>query len=123
MPNKTIRRSIAMTPEMYDRLQQVVSNYPRDTTEADLIRDAIQGYLDQREDLIGSRRHFQRTLRERIDALETTLTFQINVVLLLLDALVADRDQLPDAIIAAKREGTTLLAQMRAVRELSEDEA
>ena len=122
MPNKTIRRSIAMTPDMHDRLQQVVSNYPRDTTEADLIRDAIQGYLDQREDLIGSRRHFQRTLRERIDALEATLTFQINVVLLLLDALVADRDQLPDAIIAAKREGTTLLAQMRAVRELSEDE-
>ena len=45
----TIRRSVAMTPQMRARLQQLVEKDPRDVTEADLIRQAIRDYLDHQE--------------------------------------------------------------------------
>ncbi|MAS35362.1 MAG: hypothetical protein CL610_15230 [Anaerolineaceae bacterium] len=106
-----------MTPAMRDRLAQLVSKQPRDVTEADLIREAIRQYLDEQEDLIGSRKHFQKSLRERVDQLETTLAFQLNV---LIHLLASDEAHLRDAIIAAKHDGETLRAQMKAVRELKE---
>jgi len=112
---KTVRRSITMTQEMRDRLTLLVSKYPRNITEADLIREAIRRYLDEQEDLMGSRRHFQRSFRERINQLESALAFQLNVLIYL---LALDEQTLRDAIIAAKQDGETLLAQMKAVREL-----
>jgi predicted DNA-binding protein len=115
MSNKSIRRSLSMTQEMRDRLVLLVSKQPRDTTEADLIREAIRRYLDEQEDLTASRKHFQRSFRERIDQLEAAVTFQLNVLIYL---LALDEQTLRDAIIAAKRDGETLLAQMKAVREL-----
>jgi predicted DNA-binding protein len=102
---------------MRDRLAQLVSKQPRDVTEADLIREAIRMYLDEQEDLIGSRKHFQKSLRERVDQLESALAFQLNV---LIHLLASDEAHLRDAIIAAKHDGETLLAQMKAVRELKE---
>ena len=117
MPNKSVRRSLAMTPAMARRLRQIAGTQPRSTTEADLIREAIRRYLDEQEDLIGSRRHFQRSFRQRIDRLEEVVTFQLNVLICL---LAADEQTLREAIIAAKQDGETLLAQMRAVRELKE---
>jgi predicted DNA-binding protein len=114
---KTVRRSISMTQEMQDRLALLVSKYPRDFTEADLIREALRMYLDEQEDLIGSRKHFQKSLRERVDQLEAALAFQLNVLIYL---LATDETHLRDAIIAAKQDGETLLAQMKAVRELKE---
>lgn len=114
---KNVQRSITMTQEMRDRLTLLVSKYPRDTTEADLIREAIRMYLDEREDLIGSRKHFQKSLRERVDQLESALAFQLNVLIYL---LAIDEAHLRDAIIAAKQGGETLLAQMKAVRALKE---
>ena len=83
-PTKSIRRSVSMTPEMRDRLAQLVSKHPRDVTEADLIREAIRAYLDEQTDLIGSRRHFQKSFQDRIERLETALAFQLNVLLFLL---------------------------------------
>ena len=117
MQKKTVRRSLAMTPEMAQRLHQIASTKPRNITEADLIREAIRRYLDEQEDLTGSRKHFQRSFRERIDQLEAAVTFQLNVLIYL---LTTDETQLRDAIIAAKQDGETLLAQMKAVRELKE---
>lgn len=114
---KTVQRSITMTQEMRDRLTLLVSKYPRDMTEADLIREAIRMYLDEREDLIGSRKHFQKSLRERVDQLESALAFQLNVLIYL---LATDEAHLRDAIIAAKQDGETLIAQMKAVRELKD---
>lgn len=114
---KAVRRSIKMTQEMRDRLAQIASKQPRNITEADLIREAIRHYLDEREDLIGSRRHFQKSLREHIEALELTLSFHLNVLLCL---VARDEAHLRDAIIAARQDGETLLAQMKAVRELKE---
>jgi predicted DNA-binding protein len=113
MSNKSIRRSLSMTPEMAERLKQIARAKPRNVTEADLIREAIRRYLDEQEDLTGSRKHFQRSFRERIDQLE--VTFQLNVLIYL---LALDEQTLRDAIIAAKQDGETLLAQMKAVREL-----
>ncbi|MBK9124412.1 MAG: hypothetical protein IPM16_15010, partial [Chloroflexi bacterium] len=42
MANKTVRRSINITPEMRDMLAQIAAKQGRDITEADLIRDAIR---------------------------------------------------------------------------------
>ena len=115
MSNKSIRRSLSMTPEMAERLSQIAKSKPRNITEADLIREAVRRYLDEQEDLTGSRKHFQRSFRERIDQLEAAVTFQLNVLVYL---LALDEQALRDAIIAAKQDGETLLAQMKAVREL-----
>lgn len=115
---KTVRRGITMTQEMRDRLTLLISKYPRDTTEADLIREAIRQYLDEQEDLIGSRRHFQKSLRARVDSLEAALSFHLNVLVYL---LAHDQEAVREAIIAAKQDGQTLLAQMKAVRELKEN--
>lgn len=120
MPKKTIRRSLTMTQEMRDRLALLVSKQPRDTTEADLIREAIRLFLDEQEDIIGSRRHFQKSLQERLDKLESSLAFHLNILLYLIASLkpsVGD-ELLTNAIIAAKRDGATLLAQIKAVREM-----
>ncbi len=115
----TVQRTVAMTQEMRDRLALLISKQPRDTTEADVIREAIRLYLDNQEDIIGSRKHFQKSLQERLDKLEAALAFQLNVLIYLLAALEPNSHELiADAIIAAKRDGNTLLAQIKAVREM-----
>ena len=115
MSRKSIRRSLSMTPEMAGRLSQIASTKPRNTTEAHLIREAIRRFLDEQEDLTGSRKYFQHSFRERIDQLESAVSFQLNVLIYL---LATDESHLRDAIIAARQDGETLLAQMKAVREL-----
>ena len=120
MSRKTVRRSIGMTQEMRDRLAQLVSKQPRNTTEADLIREAIRLYLDDQEDLIGSRKHFQKSLQMRMDQLEAALSFHLNILLYLVIALNPDRkgQHLTDAILAAKRGSETLMMQIKAMRDL-----
>jgi predicted DNA-binding protein len=133
MAGKTIRRSIAMTPEMHSRLEQLVSKQGHDITESDLIREAIRLYLDEQQDIIGSRRHFARSFQDRIDRLEYTLEFHLNVLLLLLANALPEMlphftkerttpsQLLQQAIIAARRDGERLLAQMDAVRNMEND--
>jgi predicted DNA-binding protein len=120
MSKKSVQRSITMTQEMRDRLALLVSKQPRDTTEADIIREAIRLYLDNQEDIIGSRRHFQKSLQDRLDKLESAFAFHLNVLIYLLAALEPEGspERIEDAIIAARRDGETLLAQMQAVREM-----
>ena len=118
MPKKSIRRSLSMTPEMANRLQQIAQNKPRNITESDLMRQAIRQFLDEQENLVGSRRHFQRSLQERVDALELVLSFQLNVLIFL---LTTEDSLIHEAIIMAKQHGNTLLEQIQAVRELDEN--
>jgi predicted DNA-binding protein len=120
MMKKTVRRSITMTQEMHDRLALLVSKQPRDTTEADMIREAVRLYLDHQEDIIGSRKHFQKSLQERLDQLESAFAFHLNVLIYLLAALEPEGspERIAGAIIAARRDGETLLAQIKAVREM-----
>ncbi|MCB9451493.1 MAG: hypothetical protein H6672_08635 [Anaerolineaceae bacterium] len=119
MAKKSVRRSISMTQEMRDRLALLVSKQPRDTTEADLIREAVRLYLDDREDLIGSRKYFQKSLQGRLDRLEAALAFHLNVLIYLLAALDPEGspERIAEAILAARQDGDTLLAQMNALRE------
>lgn len=112
---QNIRRSISFSQEIRDRLAQLVSKHPRNVTEADLIREALRRFLDEQEDLIGSRKHFQKSFRQRIEQLEESLTFQMNILLLL---LAEDEAHLRAAIIAAKQDGETLQDQIKAVRDL-----
>jgi predicted DNA-binding protein len=120
MSKKSVQRSITMTQEMRDRLALLVSKQPRDTTESDVIREAIRLYLDNQEDIIGSRKHFQKSLQDRLDKLESAFAFHLNVLIYLLAALEPESspERIADAIIAARRDGETLLAQMQAVREM-----
>jgi transposase len=121
MAAKTVKRSISMTPEMRDLLAQIVAKRDRDVTEASLIREAIRQYLDEQSALVGSRRHFQKSLQLRIDRLESTLTFQMNVLVYLLAAILVDDSAIDEAIISAKRDGAALLAQIAAIRDLKDE--
>lgn len=120
MSKKSVQRSLTMTQEMRDRLALLVSKQPRDTTESDLIREAIRLYLDNQEDIIGSRKHFQKSLQNRLDRLESVLAFHLNVLIYLLAALEPEDspERIAEAIISARRDGETLLAQIHAVREM-----
>ena len=77
--SKTARRSVAMTPQMRQRLHQLLEKQPRDVTEADLIRQAIREYLDRQEDIVNSRAHFHKVFRDRIDELQEDLEFYLHV--------------------------------------------
>ena len=123
MATKTVRRSISMTPEMHDLLAQLAAKQGRDVKEVDLIREAIRQYLDGEAAVVGSRRHFQKTLQARLDRLETKLTFQMHILIYLLAAVLGDESghAIEEAIVTAKRDGESLLAQIAAVRDLKDE--
>lgn len=116
MTKKAVRCTVFITADLDQRLTQLLKpSAKHKTTRADLIREAIRRYLDDQEDLIGSRRHFQKSFQERLDRLETTLLFHLNTLLYL---TAQDENAVRDAIIRSRRDGETLLAQIKAVREL-----
>lgn len=121
MPQKNIKRSITMSEEMHALLNQIAAKHGRDITESHLIREAIRQFLDEQTDMVGSRRHFQKSLQLRLDRLERSLVFQMNIVIYLLSAILADDSAVEDAIIAAKRDGAALMQQVEAVRDLKDD--
>lgn len=126
--SKTIRRSVAMTPQLRARLQQLLDKQGKEVTEADLIRQAIREFLDQQEDIAGSRAHFRKAFQGRIDKLQTDLVFRLDVLLALLayglavmlpvftEQPITAAELIQAAIVAARRESETIRAQMDAVR-------
>ena len=121
MAQKNLRRSISMSEETHDQLMQIVRQRGDNTTEADLVREALYQFLDNQSDIVSSRLHFQQTFRERLDRLETAVAFHLNVVIYLLAVLVpGETDAIEEAIIAARRDGNTLLEQIRVVRDLGD---
>ena len=128
-PTKTIRRSVAMTPEMRARLQQLLDNEMRDVTEADLIRQAIREFLDRQEDITTSRAHFRKTFRTRIDDLEAALAFSIDVLMALVahglavmlpvftEQPLTPEELIQAAIVAAAHNAEALQAHISAVRD------
>ena len=119
--NNKVKRSVSMSPEMRDLLRQVAAKRGADVTEADLIREALRRFLDEQADLIGSRRHFQRSLQDRIDRLENVLLFQLDVILYLMTILSRVKDweeAIEDAVIAARTQGDGLRQRIAAVRDL-----
>lgn len=84
------RSSISMTQAMWIKLEQVVENR-RDPKfkVSDAMREAIRFYLDHQEDLIGSRKHFGKSLQNRISLHEQTMLFTLHAILLLMARLFA----------------------------------
>lgn len=78
------RSSINMTQAMWDRLGMVVAarRDPKFKT-SDAIREAIRLYLDSQEDLIGSRKHFSKSLHRQLNSHEQSILFILNAILLL----------------------------------------
>ncbi|HML20985.1 MAG TPA: hypothetical protein PKD09_05010 [Aggregatilinea sp.] len=80
---KTVRRSVAMTPQLRARLQQLIDQQDKEITEAEIIRQAIREYLDRQEDITGSKVHFHKVFRDRIDELQDDLEFHLHVIIAL----------------------------------------
>lgn len=126
---KTARRTINMTPQLQARLRQVAETGPRDITEADLIRQAIREFLDRQEDIAGSKAHFRKTFQERIDVLETTLSFRLDILLALVahglaimlpvftEQPITPLELIQAAIISAQHNAAAIRAQIDAVRD------
>ena len=65
------RLSVQVTEAMDDRLEQVARG--RDEAKFEVVRAALRAFLDEQEDVIGSRRHFTKAFGRRIDHLECLL--------------------------------------------------
>ncbi len=66
------RLSVQVTKAMDDRLEQVARG--RDEAKSEVIRAALRAFLDEQEDVIGSRKHFTKAFGRRIDHLERELS-------------------------------------------------
>src|SRR5437868_115154 len=75
----TNRLTVHITGAMENRLEQIASQ--RDEPKAEVVRAALRAYLDEQEDLIGSRKHFTKMFQRRVDYLErlTVICLWINV--------------------------------------------
>ena len=67
------RLNVYVTGEMQRKLEQVRDQRGPQTSIPDVVREAIRLYIDDQEQIIGSRRHFQKTLREEIDQAKTDI--------------------------------------------------
>ncbi len=75
----TNRLTVHITGAMDVRLEQIASQ--RDEAKAEVVRAALRAYLDEQEDLIGSRKHFTKMFQRRVDYIErlTVISLWINV--------------------------------------------
>jgi predicted DNA-binding protein len=69
------RLSAQITEAMNDRLEQVARG--RDEAKAEVVRAALRAYLDEQEDLIGSRKHFTKAFGRRVDYVEQLIAIAI----------------------------------------------
>jgi predicted DNA-binding protein len=67
----THRLTVHITGAMEDRLEQIARQ--RDEPKAEVVRAALRAYLDEQEDLIGSRKHFTKMFQRRVDYVERLL--------------------------------------------------
>ncbi len=75
------RLNVYVSLEIQRKLEQLRDQRGPQTTVPDLVREAIRLYIDNEEEIIGSRRHFQRGLRETIDATKSELLWNDLVTL------------------------------------------
>lgn len=138
----TVQRTIYLSPEMWDFLTQLASRRGRDCTENTLIREALRAFIDGQSEVIGSRRHFQKSLQERVDQLQAQLegrfhqqhmqtAFYLHVILQLIALTAAHiistlsrkevtpAQLIQRAVIEARREQSVLDAQVQSVRDMA----
>lgn len=75
------RLNIYVSAEVQRKLEQLRDQRGPRATIPDLVREAIRQYIDNAEDIIGSRRHFQRSLRDTVEAAERDLLWNDLVTL------------------------------------------
>lgn len=75
------RLNIYVSAEVQRKLEQLRDQRGPRATVPDLVREAIRQYIDNEEDIIGSRRHFQRSLRDTVEAAERDLLWNDLVTL------------------------------------------
>jgi len=126
---KTVRRSVAMTPQLRARLQQLIDKQDKEITEAEIIRQAIREYLDRQEDITGSKAHFGKTFQSRVGELQDDLEFHLHVIIALLahglavmlpvftEQPLTAIDLIQAAINSAEHNAAAIRAQMDAVRD------
>ena len=125
----TERYTLIVTEEMDRKLQQLLDKQDRSVSLSDLLRTAIREYIDDQEDVIGSRRHFSKSLQNRLDQLENNLLFYLDVIIFLLaanlavivmavtrDPKVQSTNLIRVALKTALTEGPVLNQQIAAVR-------
>jgi len=71
------RLSVQVTDAMDDRLEQVARG--RDEAKSEVVRAALRAFLDEQEDVIGSRKHFTKAFGRRIDHLERLLIAVLSI--------------------------------------------
>ena len=126
---KTVRRSVAMTPQLRARLQQLIDKQDKDITEAEIIRQAIREYLDRQEDITGSKTHFRKVFRDRIDELQDDVEFHLHVIIALLahglavmlpiftEQPITTLELIQAAIVSAQQNADSIRSQIDTVRE------
>jgi Arc/MetJ-type ribon-helix-helix transcriptional regulator len=126
---KTVRRSVAMTPQLRARLQQLIDQQDKEITEAELIRQAIREYLDRQEGITGSKTHFRKVFRDRIDELQDDLEFRLYVIIALLahglavmlpvftEQPITTLELIEAAIVSAQQNADSIRSQIDTVHE------
>ncbi len=74
------RLNVYVTAEMQRKLEQVRDQRGPQTTTPDVVREALRLFLDDQEQVIGSRRHFQKTLREEIGTVRSAFQGDLKLV-------------------------------------------
>ncbi|MHB8629275.1 MAG: hypothetical protein ACYDBJ_24745 [Aggregatilineales bacterium] len=69
------RLNVYVSAELQRKLEQIRDQRGPQATVPDVVRDAIRQYIDNEEEIIGSRRHFQRSLRDTVEAAKLELTW------------------------------------------------
>src|SRR5260370_30575232 len=65
--------SFYVTEELHNKLELLRQKRGKRATISDVSRDALRNYVDQQENIIGSRAHFNKTVREYLNEMETRL--------------------------------------------------
>jgi len=113
---------------MDEKLTQLLGRLERGTSRNDLIRLALRQYIDDQEDVIGSRRHFSKSLQRRLDLMEFKHVFYLDILIYLIaasqatllayatkDSKVQSLNLIRIAIKAAMKEGPEMNQQLGGV--------
>jgi metal-responsive CopG/Arc/MetJ family transcriptional regulator len=70
---KTVRAQLWLTPELNQKLEQLIAKRERSYTRADLIRDAIRRFVDEEAEVLGSKAHQARTFQKSVEQITEQL--------------------------------------------------
>ena len=75
------RLNVYISAELQRKLEQIRDQRGPKVTVPDIVREAVRLYIDNEEEIIGSRRHFQRNLRDSITTAELELMWTQSLLL------------------------------------------